>query len=794
MMLHREELDSEKIDVKELIGTYLKHWKWFLLSIVICIVLAFIYIRYSVPKFEAVGSIQIVEEKGGGGIDVLKDLNILSADKSNVEDEIQILTSRSNFIEIVKRLGLNTRVLELGNIRNSEIYPNPPFNLNFIAEDSTVNKANIDFYLSLTSDTTFEFSESEDGSGKIYSFGNIVSTAVGDIVITPNAVNFDKFKGKKLKVEIRPPAGVAQSYRKNMSVSLNEDYSNILNLAISDEKRAKAIDIINTLVAIYNQNSINDKKIIADRTSNFIDERITEIAGNLSSVDQSAEDFKSGRGLTDIASQSNINLNVGASNQQELASVETQFNIAASMKDIVDQQDGYQVLPSNIGLSDPTIASTTEKYNQLVLERERLLKSSNELNPVIVNLDQQLQGLKRSMQSSLNSAVNNLGLQVQTLSNQQAIINSRIYSAPKNERALRDITRRQQTTESLYLYLLQKREEAQVAAASTSPRSKVIDSAYSPGQGPVSPRKKVIFMASFILGLLVPFGIIYAADLMDSKIHNMHGVQKMVKDIPVLGELPKLGKKEERLIILEDRSVLAEALRIIRTNLDYLIRTKVSSTSGKNNIIFVTSGVSGEGKTFLSTNLSMILASTQKKVLLVGADIRNPKFYNFFVGQHVDQMSLKKEKNRDVGLTDYILDNNLEVADIVSTMLVHSNTFDVIYSGRIVPNPAELLMSRRIEKLFSEVSADYDYVIVDTAPIMLVTDTLLINDNANHTIYVTRANVTEEKTLEYPIRLQKEGKIKGLSFVINDVKVAELGYGGKYGYGYGRPVKKWWQF
>jgi capsular exopolysaccharide synthesis family protein len=425
------------------------------------------------------------------------------------------------------------------------------------------------------------------------------------------------------------------------------------------------------------------------------------------------------------------------------------------------------------------------------LERKRLLESSNDKNPIIVNLDQQLASLKRSMQSSLNSVTNNLSLQVNSLSGQLSKINSRIYSAPKNERALRDITRQQQTTEQLYLYLLQKREESQITFASATPKSKVIDQAFLVSNIPVSPKKSIILLAYLILGLMVPFSVIYGKHLLDNKIHNKIGLEQLVPNVPVLAELPKLSKKDNMLILKDDRSVMAESLRILRTNLDYLIKAKTGA--GNKNVIFITSSVSGEGKTFLSSNLAMILANTGKKVLLIGADIRNPKLYNFFSNKNVDEIGNRKS-SKNLGLTEYLYDDSLTPKDLVHSMLVHSSTIDVVYSGKIPPNPAELLMSSRVKGLFEEFSAAYDYVIVDTAPLFVVTDTLLISQYADHIIYVTRAGATEKAVLEYPLKLKKEGKLNGLSFVVNDVKDSNLGYGGKYGYGYGKSIKKWWQF
>jgi capsular exopolysaccharide synthesis family protein len=589
---------------------------------------------------------------------------------------------------------------------------------------------------------------------------------------------------------LRPLEVVALSYKEKIIIGNTDEKSNIIDILLEDPIKLKAIDIVNTLVRVYNENAINDKQEIADKTSQFINDRIVEISSNLSSIDQGALTFKQDQGVTNIPVETNINLTASVGTQQDLARARNELNMAASMNSIVQKQNGYEVLPANIG--GPAISTTTAQYNQLVSERKRLLESSNEKNPIIVQLDQRLDNLKKSLSSSLKGTVNNLELTVNSLASQTASFQNKIYRSPQNERALRDIERKQQTTEQLYLYLLTKREESQIAVASQAPKSKTIDSGYSVSRFPVSPKRNVVYLAGFILGLLIPFSIIYANDLLDNKVHNMTSLEKITTDTPVLGEIPKLARKDDKLVIKEDRSVLAESLRIIRTNLDYLIKTKVSK-GGKNNVVFVTSSVPGEGKTFLSTNLSMILASTNKKVLLIGADIRNPKIYTFFTGSNIDKMA-KPSRNKDAGLTEFLYDNTLNSKDIINPMLVHHNTIDVVYSGRIPPNPAELLMSSRMKELFDEVSEKYDYVIVDTAPLMVVTDTLLISQYANHLIYVTRAGVTESKAVGYPLKLQQEGKIKGLCFVVNDVKNSELGYGGKYGYGYGRSQKKWWKF
>ncbi|RTE53789.1 polysaccharide biosynthesis tyrosine autokinase [Arenibacter aquaticus] len=793
MGLNSQNLSKDN-GLKEIVSTYTKHWKWFVFSVMVFLALAYVKLRYSVPEYAAQAKIQILDDKNSNAeFSAFQDLGMMPGGSNKVEDEIEIINSRSNLIEVVQKLGLNVKITSLGKILDSEVYKNPPFKINFIAQDSVVNNAHMGFYITLSNDTTFGYAESEDVPLKPYAYGKNISTSIGDIVITPAVEDISAYKDKKYRVDVTPVAMVAQQYQFKINVSPAAEYSNILNISLNDPIQQKANDIINTLIDTYNNNAIADRKAIADKTSEFINDRIADIYSDLSEEDQNEEEFKSNRGITDIASQSSVNLTVSASSQQELQNAALQLDIASSMKDLVENQEGYEVLPSNVGLSDPSIASTTAKYNELVAERKRLLKSSNEKNPIIVNLDQQLEGLKRSMQSSLGSMTNNLGLQVNSLSSQLSKVNSRLYAAPKNQRALRDIGRKQQTTESLYLYLLEKREESQITFASATPKSKVIDRSYSVSPMPVSPNKKIVYMAFFIFGLIVPFSVIYANDLLDNKVHSKTSLEKQITDIPVLGELPKLGKKEEKLVGKDDRSILAESLRIIRTNIDYMIKSK--NNGGKGNLIYITSSVPGEGKTFLSSNLSMILASTNKKVLLIGADIRNPKLYSFFTNKNVDKLGgTTSSRNRDIGLTEYLYDSELNTKDIINSMLVHTNTIDVIYSGKIPPNPAELLMSNRMKELLEEVSEKYDYVIVDTAPLMVVTDTLLITEYADHIIYVTKAGVTEKKVLDFPVKLKNEGKLNGLSFVVNNVKVSNLGYGGSYGYGYGKSHKKWWTF
>src|SRR5690606_11255837 len=360
-----------------------------------------------------------------------------------------------------------------------------------------------------------------------------------------------------------------------------------------------------------------------------------------------------------------------------------------------------------------------------------------------------------------DNSARSIRLKLSSLQNQSDKINSKIFAVPGQARKSRDIEREQGTKESLYLYLLQKREEATISLASTSPSVKVIDTAYTPQPGPVSPNKLIVYLASVIIGLSIPFSVIYVKDLLDNKIHNKEDLQHTVNNITVLGEIPRIkAKKANSLVEKNDRSLLSESFRIIRTNFDYVKRGR--NQKDYNNVVFVTSTINGEGKSFFSMNFALTLANTGKRVLLIGADIRNPK-------TPVEIKTQKKKNNIQVGLTEYLIDDSVIIGSAINTYEINGNQIDVLLSGKVPPNPAELLMSDRMKTLFDKVSSQYDYVIVDTAPAMLVTDTLLFSHYAGHTIYLTRADYTEKRILNFAKELHAENRLNGMMLVVNDV-------------------------
>jgi capsular exopolysaccharide synthesis family protein len=447
------------------------------------------------------------------------------------------------------------------------------------------------------------------------------------------------------------------------------------------------------------------------------------------------------------------------------------------MSDYLDNNNANgDLLPANVGIADNGVAQLTKSHNELVLQRNRILKNSSEINPTVINLNNQISALKDNLNNSLENIKNTNKITLENLNKVDARINSRIFSAPKKERQFRDISRQQSIKESLYLYLLQKREETAISLGMSSPNAKIIDYAFS-STLPVSPKKSIAYMAAILLGLLLPISFIYLLDLIDTKVHTKADVENIVS-APFIGDIPKSSsKKKSRLISKVDYSPKAEAFRLLRTNISFALKDKKGKTA---NTIFVTSTTSQEGKSHTSVNLASSLSHSNLSVLIIETDIRVPKVEDYL------NISGKK------GLTDFISDDSLSIEDI--TFKANKNNFlDVIPSGTIPPNPSELLMGDRVKFLFETVKNNYDYIIVDTAAVGLVTDTLLISQFADMFIYVVSANNIDKRQLHVAQTLYDENRLPNMNILLNGTK-KKGGYGYGYGYGGNHLKKKWYQF
>jgi len=764
--------ENDTINIREELEKYMFHWKWFLLGIGIALLGAFLYLRYTPNQYEAATTI-LIEDKEKGGLSselsAFADLGLMGGATTSIDNEMELLKSRTLMERVVKELGINISFYKQGRVITSELYSeNVPVKINFFSKDVVFYNLDTTFFIAVKSATKFILKDENGDHRGEYVFGENCVTNFGELTITPVNLNWAN-EVEEIAVKITPLKKVVEGYRNNIQIQPANKNSNVIKINLTDPVKEKAKDILNNLVVQYNNDAIEDKRMIGKSTNEFINQRLEIVNNELSSVEIGAQEFKTANKLTDIAAEASLVLETNAEVAKKIVDLSTQLKLAEYVSSYVNDNT-EALIPANLGLSEASVNASTSKYNELILERNRILKSSSELNPVIINLNAQIAQLRESISQSLKNLKNTLTISLNSVKRQEAKLDSKIALVPKQERAYRDIQRQQQIFETLYLYLLQKREENAITLAVTMPNAKIIDEAYG-SDIPVAPKSKIIYLAALLLGGIIPFGVIYILLLLDNKIHNRKDVEAVIK-APVLGDIPNTKTKGAIINFNNDRSSIAESFRLLRTNLSFMLASVKEGTK----TIFITSTIAGEGKTYISVNLSSVLAMSGKKVLLIGADIRKPK-----IGEYLE---LKFAK----GLTDFLMNRSLKVTDVIEPS--SEANFDFVSSNILPPNPTELLMNGRFEELLAHGKEHYDYVIVDTAPVNLVTDALLQAHHADLFIYVVRANYLDKRLLEVPKIMYEEKRLPNMAMLINGTDF-EKGYG--YGYGYAEDeVKKPW--
>jgi len=775
---------EEEISLREEFGKYFRYWPWFVGSVLLCVVIAFLYLRYSTPVYQSTATIIIKDEKKGGaipGLEAFEGLGLLGGMGGNsLENEMGILRSKRLITDVAKQLQLNVRYFIEGNMQTTEVYSNKPIEIQILKQDDEALTEGQIFKIYDKGEKGVLIADELTGEEIKSNYGEPVDLNFGTIVINKRLTsNLEEFSAnaEPLTISFSTIEAAGAWYREEIQMNLTDKNSSLVELNLNDPVKEKARDILDQLILEYNRQAIEDKNLVALNTARFIEDRLNIITGELDSVESGKEDFKQNNQLTDIQAESEMFIENASEFNKKIQDVNTQLELSNAMLDYIAKNSESDLLPANLGISEAGVNSVISEYNSLVLERNRILSGSTPKNPVVISINSQLEQIKGNVLRSLQRMRSNLRIVREDLDRQSATIDSRIASVPGKEKQFRGIERQQAIKEALYLFLLQKREETSLSLAVTAPKAKIVDSAYSLAD-PVSPKDNIILLAALILGVLIPFMIIYLKQLFNNKINSQEDMQSAIRVIPLVGEIPKIKKNEDDVITRNDRSVLSEAFRILHTNLQYLLVNSGNSEGA--NVLFVSSTVKGEGKTFIAFNTALTLANAGKRVLIMGADLRNPQLQRY----EVDSRNFK-------GISDYLVDKELQIEPLIKTSALNEK-LDLLASGSIPPNPSELWRTSRAQSLFEKVKANYDYVVVDTAPVMLVTDTFLINKFADLTLYVVRAGYTEKKLLDFALDAKKDGKLHDVSFVLNDVKMANFGYGNKYGYAYGVEKQGFW--
>jgi capsular exopolysaccharide synthesis family protein len=772
---------DDTINIREQLEKYLIHWKWFLLGVFLAFAGAYIYLRYTPPQFSAQAVILIKENKKAGVSAELKafeDLGILGGSTNNLDNEIEIIKSRKIIREVIRNLKLNISYFIEGRITETELYKNSPFQIHFDSKDSIFSKVDTVFQVSVIDNQNFNLISLNGDKEGPFKFDSFIETKLGKFKLQKKISNIEKFDVKEIKIYISTVDQMIDNFQSKVSIAPINKNSSVITLSISDAVKNKAVDFLNELVSAYNRDAILDKNQVSKKTKDFIEERLEIVGEDLSSINNELKDFKAKNKITNVKAESVLVLESLAKNNSKIVETSIQLSLVKALNTALlkSNHNEESILAVNLGLEDKSIPQLIIEYNKLIIAKKKLLRTAGELNPQVVNITEKIKGLKSSLTQSLENSEESIKLTLKDLKKEDLRIKSIISSVPSQELQLHDIRLQQEITSGLYSYLLKKKEETAISLAVTVANAKIIDKAYGNNIA-VSPKRRTVYFGALFLGILVPFIIIYLINLFDTKIHNKTDIEENLS-VPFLGDVPKSDSKEKIVIGSDARSSTAEAFRLIRTNLDFML----ANIKGKNKTIFVTSTTSGEGKSFISINVAASLALSGKKVLLMGMDLRAPKVTEY--------LGIPDRK----GVTNYITDDDLDLENLIFNIDDIKN-LDIISSGVVPPNPAELLMTKRTENLFTIIKEEYDYVVVDTAPVNLVTDTLLISKYADMFIYIARANYLDKRLLAVPQTLYKEKRLPNMAMVLNDTDPKRsygYGYGG-YGYGYVVEEKPWYK-
>lgn len=787
--------DEKPIDYKAILFEYLMYWPWFVACLLVCIAGAWCYLRYQAPVYNVNATVLIKQgdkNKPSGqnaSLEAMQDLGMLSM-ASNFDNEVEIIQSRTLLKEVVNALNLNITYTEKRSFGYPmQLYKNTPVQVWMSPDEADKLTSSLQLQLECTPEGKVQVNTAFSHNGKEQTLSKhfdqlpgVLVTPVGTITLSSKDSTSIQ-EAHTIYATIISPTVAAANCKAHLSADPVSKVTTIVRLNYNDTNVDRGMDFLNTLVALYNRDANNDKNEVASRTAEFIDTRIQIINQELGSTENQLATYKQKAGLTDLSSDAQLALQGNAEYTQKQAENATQLRLVQFLKEYIDNPaNQMEVIPANIGLTDNALATVIGQYNEMLTERKRLLRTSSESNPAVVNLDASIQATRKNVQTSVSSVLKGLEITRNDLEHQARKFEGKISNAPTQEKELLSITRQQEIKASLYLMLLQKREENAITLAATANNGRIVEEPLS--GGPVSPNSRTFYLLALVLGIGIPVSIIYLSNLLRFKIESRADVEK-ITNVPVIGDIPVVETKGNPIVVRENRNdLMEEVFRSVRTNIQFMLQENQK-------VVLFTSTSSGEGKSFTAGNLACSFAFMGKKVVIVGLDIRKPGLNKVFHLSH-------KEK----GITQYLVDpEHTDLLSLCQTSSESENLY-ILPGGIVPPNPTELVARQTLDQAIEILKKHFDYVLLDTAPIGMVTDTQLIARVADLSVYICRADYTHKSHYELINDLKKDHKLPNICTLINCInmnqrkngyyygygkygKYGKYGYGKKYGYGYG---------
>ena len=767
---------GRSLSLNDLLQLILSNWYWFVISLLFCGGIAFLYLHRTAPIYQRTATVLVKDSRKGSGTEVTAFNDLLGGmGRRSVDNEIHIFQSRKLMEQVVKKYDLTTRYTTEGRIRTTDMYGRAPMLVKFVTAKPS-DMGSLRYKIDESGLVTlFDFNDEE---GPIGNSKNSIKLHAGDTVATPlgsitliATPYLERYRDREVKVSKMPLNEVTEMYRRQLKCEIADKQASVIAITMNDQVPLRAENVINGIIDAYNIDAIEDKQAISNLTEEFINDRLVSLGEELNLADSDIASFKQQNRLYSPENEVILGAEELKQLRKDALSLEANREMAeyilAYIRDVDNPNALIPAATVTMSGASTALATQIEQYNKNVLQYERLSSSSSQSNPIITDLEMQLHDVRNAIESSLVSHIEGLNLQIEQVDRQQNMADSKMHSSPTMEKELLSKARQQKVKEELYIYLLTKLEENALTGATAESNARVIDHAYGSNQ-PISPKRSLIYLIAVVLGLALPFAILYLREILNTSVRSRRDIEEALT-IPFLGDVPQFNGKTDGGIIVKDdgRDALSESFRMIRTNLSFM------SVDREVKVIMLTSSIPHSGKTFVSLNLAATLAASGKRTVVIDFDLRR-RTLSKTMGHRNDRR----------GMTGYLTNKIASIDDIIYKSDEEPN-LSFIFSGPQPPNPTEMLMSQRVDQFIAELRSRYDYIIIDSVPAMAVADALIIDRLVDLTVYIIRQGNLDRRHLPDIENLYREKKFHNMSIILNGVTHSKRTSGYGYGYGYG---------